>query len=136
MRFEAVALAECGGTLTVQTQEAGEPSDDTFVYQHTATTDAGGLPSGSTGATVSTSKEFRSGTFDFGIPTGEWIDVEIQPSDTGNLTGLATGVWTCKVGPDVRPTTLVPIDGTNLAGVRVRVRANEAVSCIHSIAGS
>ncbi len=133
--LEAVALAECGGTLTVQTRENGQPAEESFSYQHTGTTDSGGLPAAHTATTITTTKDFRSGTFDFSIPSANWITVEIQPVATANVAGYASQNWTCKAGPDARSVETFPIEGMGMSGIRLQIRANEAVSCRHDIVG-
>lgn len=131
--LEAVALAECGGTLTIQTRQDGQPAGETFVYQHVGSTDSGGLPVAHDPATVSTTREFRSGTFDFSLATGEAIIVEIRPEDNANLIGYRTVSWECKAGPDQRPVETVPSSNGTWSGVKVRIQPNEAISCVHNV---
>lgn len=131
--LEAVAVAECGGTLTVQSRMNGQPAPETFVYQHVGSTDSGGLPVAHEPTTVTTTSEFRSGTFDFALTTGSAVTVEIQPVDNANVLAYRTVSWECKAGPDMRPVVTTPIGSGKWSGVRVQIRPNEALSCVHHV---
>jgi hypothetical protein len=131
--LEAVATAECGGTLTVQTRLDGAPAPEAFVYQHVGSTDSGGLPIAHDPTTVTTSAQYRSGTFDFALTGAQSITVEIHPADNANLIGYRTASWECRAGPDARTIETVPLGSGTWSGVKVRVQPNEAISCTHHV---
>jgi hypothetical protein len=127
--LQTIALAECGGTLTLQTKNAGAAAADPFTYQKTGVTDSSGAAITSDQTIVTTTKQFPSGTFDLSIPNGEFVTIEIQPQNLSDLTGYTPGDWTCKAGLATRTYTLVDIPNSNWKGISVKVAANEAVSC-------
>jgi hypothetical protein len=131
--LEAVALAECGGTVTLQTKVGSAAAADPFTYQHTATTSSGGLPLVASLDTVTTTSSYQSGTFDFAIPNGEYVTVDIQPLTTSGLGGYTPNGWSCKAGGVAKSFQTIPIDGSPWQGIRVQVRANEAISCIQQV---
>lgn len=128
--LQAVALAECGGTVTLQTQVAGAPAADPFTYQNTAITNAAGVALPSPLTVVTTSSTYVSGTFDFDIPNGQYVDVTFEPQNVSGLSGYRPVGWRCAAGGASRTATAVPIANTTWTGVKVRVAANEAVSCV------
>ncbi len=132
--LQAVALAECGATLTMQTKVAGAAAADPFVYQNTAITSSGGTAMASDLSVVTTTRQFTSGTFDFDIPDGSYVTVEIQPQNLSSLVAYEHASWSCRAGPDTKSFETVPIAGTTWVGIRVQVRANEAVSCVQTVA--
>jgi hypothetical protein len=115
----AIALADCGGTLTVQTRDqAGDPADADVTYQ------VGDK-------TVTTTRIPKAGTFDIplnGIPSD---DVVLLPQSlTG--TGYTAQGWTCRSGgTDLVAGTdySLVVPGDPMAGIEVTVSANAAVSC-------
>ena len=125
----AVALAECGGTVTIQTKVGGAAAADPFEYQHTATTNATGLPVTPSLEVVKTTKTYPSGTFDFSIPDGEFITIDIQPMIPAN-TKYAPSDWSCKVGPNAKSVETFAVNGGPWTGIRLQVRPNEAISCV------
>lgn len=133
--MEAIALGECGGTLTLQTKLAnGDPAPDPFRYQNSAVTDAAGDPVELEPSVVTTDAVFRTGTFDFAIPSGDYITVDILPQNFSELTGYNPGSWSCTAGVDNRPVTLVDVpDSGGWQGIQVQVSANEAVSCTMTV---
>ncbi len=131
--LRAVALAECGGTLTVQTRVGSNPAADPFTYQNTAMTSPTGATLPSNLGVVTTTAVFPSGTFDFDIPSGQFVNVDILPTNTSALLAYNPGTWTCRAGGVARTVTPVSIPGSSWQGIRVRVAANEAVSCTHSV---
>lgn len=133
--MQAIALGECGGTLTLQTKLAdGSPAPDPFRYQNSAVTDVAGDPVELEPSVVTTDAVFRTGTFDFAIPGGQYIDVDVLPQNFSELTGYAPGSWSCTAGVDNRPVTIVDVpDSGGWQGIRVRVAANEAVSCTMTV---
>jgi hypothetical protein len=131
--LRAVALSQCGGTLTLQTQVAGTRAADPFTYQQTAILSPTGANLPSEPLTVTTTSSYPSGTFDFDITDGSYVTVEIQPTTISNLTGYAPSSWSCRAGTATRTFTNVDIANTTWKGIRVRVAANEAVSCIQTV---
>lgn len=131
--LEAVALAECGGTVTLQTKVGTAAAADPFTYQHTASTSAGGLPLAASLNTVTTTKTYQSGTFDFAIPDGEYVTIEIQPLISSGLQSYTPGSWSCKAGGVPKTFETFSVAGSPWTGIRVQVRANEAISCIQQV---
>lgn len=110
-----IALAECGGTLTVQTRtQANEPADAEIVYE------VGDR-------FVTTSRVSKAGSFRIdlsGIPS---TVVELVPQSLAG-SGYAAESWSCRAGGADHPFSLIET-GNPAAGVSVEVRANAAVSC-------
>ncbi len=129
--MQAIALGECGGTLTIQTKFAdGTPAPDPFRYQNSAVTDSSGDPVEMEPSVVTTDAVFRTGTFDFAIPGGQYITVDVLPQNFSELTGYTPGSWSCKAGVDNRSVNLLTVpDSGGWQGIQVQVAANEAVSC-------
>jgi prepilin-type N-terminal cleavage/methylation domain-containing protein len=132
--MEAVALAECGGTLTLRTLDGGTPSDRSITYQKTAILDPDGTSLPNDQSVITTSVQFPSGTFDFSIPGGDAVLVEIRPVLRSDLSDVTPLGWSCRSRGLERPFTTVPLEG-GWTGIRVRVAANEAVSCRLEIDG-
>ncbi|MFZ4719598.1 MAG: vWA domain-containing protein [Ilumatobacteraceae bacterium] len=133
--LEAVALGECGGTLTLQTKLNGTTAaPDPFTYQNSGVKDSAGNPVTIEPSVVRTNQQFVTGTFDFSIPNGQYVTVEIRPENLSDLGAYRPLGWTCKAALTNRPVTAVPIDGTQWSGIQVKVAANEAVSCTLSVA--
>lgn len=118
-----IALAECGGTLTVQTRDsAGDPADAEITYQVAD-------------EIVTTTRIVKAGTFDIplsGIPSAT-VDLVPQSFDG---TGYTPVSWNCRAGGSDLTlgsdydliTPGVPGDG-----ISVTVSANAAVSCTLSV---
>lgn len=118
-----IALAECGGTLTVQTRDlAGIPADASITYQVA-------------GEVVTTSRIVKAGTFDIelnGIPSDT---VELVPQSFDG-TGYSPQSWNCRagganltLGTDYNLIT----PGMPGDGISITVAANQAVSCTLSV---
>ncbi len=133
--MEAVALGDCGGTLTLQTKLDGATAvQDPFVYQNSSVTDSAGSPVPFTPTVVTTNQQFRTGTFDLAVPNGQFVNVDIVPQNLSQLKAYTPGAWTCRAGNQNRSVLPVDIvDGGLWKGVRVKVAANEAVSCTLSV---
>jgi prepilin-type N-terminal cleavage/methylation domain-containing protein len=130
--MQAIALSECGGTLTVQTVANGKPVDDQFQYQTTSVVDSLGQPVPNSSTVVTTSTQFPSGTFDLSIVRGDYVDVTLQPINLSSLSGFvpeATPAWKCSAKRATLPTTEAEIVGSSWKRVTVRVPADAAVSC-------
>jgi prepilin-type N-terminal cleavage/methylation domain-containing protein len=132
--MEEIALGECGGTLTLQTKLGSGAAPDPVRYQNSAVTDSSGAPLDLEPTVVTTNQQFVTGTFDFPIPNGQFVTVDVLPQNYSELTGYTPGAWTCRAGNADRPFDLIDIpDAGAWKGVRVRVAANEAVSCSLSV---
>ncbi len=132
--MEEIALGECGGTLTLQTKLGSGAAPDPVRYQNSAVTDSSGIPLDLEPTVVTTNQQFVTGTFDFPIPNGQFVTVDVLPQNYSELTGYTPGAWTCRAGNQNRPFELVDIpDAGAWKGIRVRVAANEAVSCSLSV---
>jgi hypothetical protein len=121
--LKAIALGQCGGTLTLQTRVNGTtPANDTFTYNNTLNN-----------TKVETSGSKRSGTFDFAIPSGGSITAEIQQITTTTLVDHYTPTgWSCKAGGVAVTPTIVDVPGP-WDSIRLNVAANQAVSCIQNV---
>ena len=83
---------------------------------------------------VTTNQQFFTGTFDFPIANGEYVTVDVIPQNYSELIKYTPGAWSCRAGNQNRPFTLIDIpDGGAWKGVRVKIAANEAVSCTLSV---
>ncbi len=132
--MEEIALGECGGTLTLQTKLGSTTAPDSFRYQNSAVTDSSGAPFDLEPTVVTTNQQFATGTFDFPIPNGQFVTVDVLPQNYSELTAYSPGSWTCRAGNQNRPFDLIDIpDAGAWKGIRVRVAANEAVSCSLSV---
>lgn len=114
-----IALAECGGTLTVQTRDgSGTPADAEITYQVGA-------------EVVTTTRILKSGTFDVPLVGVASAEVELVPQAfTG--TGYTPVAWSCRAGgadlvEGADYSTITP--GDPGGGIAVLVRASAAVSC-------
>lgn len=116
--LEDIALAECGGTLTVQTRtEAGATAP--FNLRYTSGTEQ-----------VTTSRIAKSGTFDINLAGEASSTVQLVPSETdlGASGGFTARSWECRSrGADLPFTLLDPYNPA--AGIELTVQANGAVSC-------
>ena len=121
--LQQIALAECGGTLTVQTRDlAGQPADASITYQIDD-------------KVVTTSRIAKAATFDIplnGVPS---TSVDLIPQSFED-TGYAPASWNCRsggadltLGSDYDLIT----PGTPGDGISVTVSANAAVSCTLSV---
>ena len=133
--MESVALGECGGTLTVQTKLNGTtPAADPFRYQNSAVADSTGTQLAFDPTVVTTNQAFVTGTFDFVVPDGQFVTVDLLPQNYSELNAYIPGSWNCRAGNAARSFELINIpDAGGWKGVRVRVGANEAVSCALSV---
>ncbi|MCU1387868.1 MAG: hypothetical protein JWL72_1206 [Ilumatobacteraceae bacterium] len=131
--LRAIGLASCGGTLTLQTKVGAVAAADPFKYSKYAVVNSAGVTLPPDSLSVTTSSANPSGTFDLNITDGTYVNVEIEPADMGNYTGYTTGTWSCKALGVARSITTVPVTGTVFTGFRVRVAANEAVSCTQAM---
>lgn len=131
--LSSIALGECGGTLTIQTQLNGAAIGDPFTYQNTAIRSTTGAVQPGSGTTVTTNSTSKSGTFDFKFSSGQYVDVDIVPYNASDSSTYAPAGWTCTSGANGRSVTPVAISGSPWQGFTVRVNANESVSCIQKV---
>ena len=134
--LKAIALGECGGTLTLQTKLNGAPATDPFTYQNSRQISATGEELSFSPQVVRTNRQFTTGTFDFNITDGLYRDVVILPENLSDLVGYSPAGWTCRAGTANRSFEVVDIPGAETSpwkGIKVRVAANEAVSCTQAV---
>ena len=120
----AIALGQCGGTVTLQTKIGSASALDPFTYENAATDEI-----------VTTSAAYRSGTFDVALPGGASQTVTINPQDFTSLAGFVPVSWSCKSGGVPYPFTVVPLAGhAPWSGIQLTVSPNKAVSCTQQVA--
>lgn len=122
--LESIALAECGGTLTVQTRRLsdGAPLTSSVTYEVTG---EGRPMTESTTSAVS-----KTAVFDISTD-GAASDVRLKPRSLSG-TGHEAHSWTCRTRnvEITDPAKLSPVEPDVAAGVDLTIQANEAVSCI------
>ena len=121
--LDGVALAECGGTVTVQTRIGAAAAADPFTYQNSVDL-----------KTATTSSQYRSGTFDYDLSGGKSVTATITPMNLSSLNKYVPVSWSCKSAGVDYPFTSVPIAGTAWSSIRLTVTPNQAISCIQSVA--
>jgi hypothetical protein len=143
--LKSIALGECGGTLTLQTRRGSSAVSDPFVYQNSAQWDASGNALSIVPSTVTTNLQTVTGTFDFEISSGLYRIVEVVPHNLTSIGSYSPAGWQCSAG--VRQLTQGPLSNaangfevfsvpnSSWTGVRVKVGANEAVSCTQQVTG-
>ena len=120
----SLALAECGGTVTLQTKVGSANAADPFTYQSSVDL-----------TTATTSAQYRSGTFDYELSNGTAITVSISPMETSTLNAYNPVGWACKAGGVNYAFTTSPIaTGSPWTKVTLSVAPNTAVSCILTVA--
>ncbi len=134
--MKAAALKDCGGTLTLQTRYPdGSSVAEEFVYENVEYRDDAGTPVEAEARRVTTSAIFRTGTFDFEIPsTSSYFTVDVIPQELETLSGFTPVGWSCRAGASSKTITSIPIDGSPWEGFGVDIYANEAVSCVLEVA--
>ncbi|WP_394937157.1 hypothetical protein [uncultured Ilumatobacter sp.] len=121
--LSAIALSQCGGTLTMQTDFNGSPAPVDVTYESNG------------GETVTTSLINRAATFDVTVPGGAGADITVTPQPLG-ATGYAAQSWSCKtkgavIAPGETWSLVNPADPGE--GIDVRVLANQAMACTLSV---
>lgn len=114
----SIALAECGGTLTVQSRQVASsaPADASISYQVGDNI-------------VTTTRIAKSGTFDIALDGVASDTIELVPHPLDGTGYVASG-WSCKAGgADLGSAYSLIEPGKPAAGVSVTVNANQAVSC-------
>jgi Tfp pilus assembly protein PilV len=140
--LKAIALADCGGTLTVQTMEDGVNTAATFEYANTKLTSTTAVSLSTNKSLIVTDDQAPSGTLDFAIGGYPAVNVELMPTMTTTTQTLYKPVaqaggsaWVCSAGGVNRAVTEVAIPGETVwKGISVTVASNEAVSCILNVA--
>ena len=140
--LQRIALGQCGGTINLQTRQgsATGPNVSTTISFLKAAEyyDAAGtqpVPDALVGTTVSTNGVQKTVTIDMNLKDGRDRYIDIVPQGVANLPTIRFQQWACRSGPNSVPTSPVPViaNGTPVPGwqgVRVRVKANQAVACI------
>ena len=119
----SMALAECGGTVTLQTKVGSASAADPFTYQNSVDL-----------TTATTSAQYRSGTFDYELSGGVSVTTTISPMETSTLADYAPVGWTCKSAGVNYPFTASPIaTGSPWQKITLSVAPNTAVSCIYQV---
>ncbi len=118
----SMALAECGGTVTLQTKIGAATAADPFTYQSSVDK-----------TTATTSAQFRSGTFDFDLAGGGSISVTLSPVINSDQNLYSPVGWSCKAGGVAYPFTATPIVGGPWTSITLTVSPNQAISCINSV---
>jgi hypothetical protein len=120
----SMALAECGGTVTLQTKVGSASAADPFTYQNSVDL-----------TTATTSAQYRSGTFDYELSTGTAVSATISPMETSTLNSYNPVAWSCKAGGVDYPFTTSPIAaGSPWTKITLSVAPNTAVSCVLTVA--
>jgi len=120
----SMALAECGGTVTLQTKVGTASAADPFTYQSSVDL-----------TTATTSAQYRSGTFDYELSTGIAITTTISPMETSTLDAYNPVGWSCKAsGVDYAFTTSPIKTGSPWNKITLSVAPNTAVSCVMTVA--
>lgn len=134
--LKAIALGDCGGTLTLQTRLGSAGAPDPFRYQATNQFAADGTELTTDRPVVYTNREQTTGNFDLAIESGLFRDVVVMPENYSDLRSYQPTGWSCRAGAEARSFQLVDIPGDETSpwkGIKVRVAANEAVSCIQTV---
>ena len=119
----SVALAECGGTVTLQTKVGSASAAGPFTYQNSVDL-----------TTATTSAQYRSGTFDYDLSGGAAVTATISPMETSTLADYAPVGWTCKSRGVDYPFTAAPIySGSPWQSITVRVGPHTVISCVYQV---
>ncbi|MGB8860650.1 MAG: VWA domain-containing protein [Ilumatobacteraceae bacterium] len=125
--LNAMALAECGGTVTVQTKVGTASAADPFTYLDSTSR-----------TTATTSSLYRSGTFDFDLSGGLSVTTDITPQDASGLERYEHVSWSCKsAGADYPFTVSQVLDEFNVPSpwpkITLTVAPNQAISCTQTV---
>ena len=120
--LNSMALAECGGTVTVQTRVGSAAAADPFTYQNSVDL-----------KTATTSSSYRSGTFDFDLSGGGSVSATISPLNLSDLGRYSHVSWSCKSAGADYPFTLSNVAGTSWKSITLNVSPNQAISCIQTV---
>lgn len=127
--LNAMALAECGGTVTVQTKvDTGTglvSAPDPFTYLNSVDL-----------TTATTSAIYRSGTFDFDLAGGVSVTADISPLNFNDLTRYEPVDWVCKSAGAIYPpagVTKTKMPGSDWSKITLTVSPNQAISCVQTV---
>jgi prepilin-type N-terminal cleavage/methylation domain-containing protein len=121
--LNGVALAECGGTVTVQTRVGTAAAADPFTYQNSVDLKV-----------ATTSSLYRSGTFDYDLSGGKAVAASITPLNLSSLSKYTPVSWSCKSAGADYPFTTTALSGSVWSKINLSVGPNEAISCIQTVA--
>ena len=121
--LNAVALAECGGTVTVQTRVGTASAADPFTYQNSVDLKV-----------ATTSSLYRSGTFDYDLSGGKAVAATITPMNLSTLSKYTPVSWACRSAGVDYPFTTTPVAGTSWSSINLSIGPNEAISCVQTVA--
>ena len=125
--LESIALAECGGTLTVQTRRLSDGAPLPLTVTYEVSSDDRPLTESSTSAVSKTA------VFDISTDGGATSEVQLKPRSLAG-TGFQAHSWTCRSRnveiTDPAKLSLADPGAGPIAGIDITVAANEAVSCI------
>ncbi len=114
--LKTIAVGECGGTLTVQTDLGGSPAPANVTYE-------------TGGKVVTTSLASRAAAFDIDTGTMASIDAELRVQGL-DQAGYVADSWSCKLrGLPLDPGRWSLTGATAAEGITVDVGANEAIAC-------
>lgn len=116
--LRAVAVGQCGGTLTLQTRNGAALYGEEITYTSTLTTKE-----------VTTNATKPNGTFDYTIQESAGRDVVITPMPSPAASAVRPGQWTCISGNRSFEPRTIDVAGTVWDSVEVRVTPAAAISC-------
>lgn len=123
--LESIALAECGGTLTVQTRNAssGSPVSGSVTYEITG--DSVPLTESTTSAVSKTA------VFDISTEGSSDVEVLLRPRSL-DVAGYTAVGWECRLRNVVvnDPAKVSQVSGDPSEGLELSISTNEALSCI------
>ena len=120
--LNSVALAECGGTITVQTRVGTAAAADPFTYLYSVNS-----------KTATTSAVYRSGTFEIDLAGGAAATGDISPLNLSGIDKYEPVGWSCKSAGVNHPFTTTPIPNSPWSKITLTVSPNQAVSCIQTV---
>jgi prepilin-type N-terminal cleavage/methylation domain-containing protein len=120
--LNSMALAECGGTVTVQTKVGGVAAADPFTYQNSVDL-----------TIATTSQQYRSGTFDFDLSNGLGVTASITPLNLSGLSRYEPVGWSCKSAGADYPFTAETIPDSPWQKITLTVSPNQAISCTQTV---
>ena len=120
--LNSMALAECGGTVTVQTKVGTAAAADPFTYQNSVDL-----------TTATTSSLYRSGTFDFDLSGGTTVTADITPMNVSGLSKYEPVSWSCRSAGVDYPFTTTPIPDSPWSKITLTVAPNQAISCVQTV---
>lgn len=116
--LRAVAIGQCGGTLTMQTRKQGALYDKQITYTSTQTT-----------KTVTTNATKPNGTFDYDLGgSGKEVVITPEPSPAARASEQP-GQWKCMSGSTSFVPTKVNLPNTVWDAVKMTITPAGAISC-------